>query len=220
MYNLKILARIVSKGLNFVKMKYHGGFIMPGKVFGLLATISFITAVFTGNMDVLSGAISSSALRATELVISLAGSMCLWSGLSRVLDECGFSDLLQRITSPLLSVIYPDAFSKNCGIKECAANISANFLGLGNAALPTGIAAMKKLSSNSERPDGKANDDAVMFAVLATTPIQLIPVTLFTLRETAGSVAPYEILIPIWICETATTFFAVLICKLMSRIFR
>ena len=115
--------------------------------------------------------------------------------------------------------IYPDAYSKNNGIKECAANISANFLGLGNAALPTGIAAMKKISQNSTIPKNKASDDAVMFAVLATTPFQFLPVPLFTLREAAGSSAPYEILIPVWICEIATTVFAIIICKLLSKVF-
>lgn len=193
---------------------------MLGKVFGILVTISFFSAIITGNMETLSNSVSASALRATELVISLAGSMCLWNGCARVLDKCGFSELLKRITLPLLSRIYPDAYSKNNGIKECAANISANFLGLGNAALPTGIAAMKKISQNSTMPKNKASDDAVMFAVLATTPFQFLPVTLFTLREAAGSIAPYEILIPVWICELATTLFAIMICKLLSKVFR
>ncbi len=194
--------------------------IMIGKVFGILVTVSFVFAAFMGNMENLATAASDSAIRAIELSISLAGSMCLWSGCARVLDKCGFSEMLGKIASPILSKIYPDAHQKDNGIRECASNIAANFLGLGNAALPLGIETMKKFSSNSKLQKNKASDDMVMFAVLATTPFQLLPVTLFALRESSGSVSPYEILIPIWVCEIATTIFAIIICKLLSKVFR
>ena len=82
---------------------------MIGKVFGILVLSSFAFAAFTGNMQELSRAAASSAKEAIELVISLAGSMCLWSGTARVLDKCGFTDRLRKIISPLLSKIYPDA---------------------------------------------------------------------------------------------------------------
>ncbi len=193
---------------------------MIGKVFGILVSVSFVFAAIYGNMEELSKAASESALRAVELSVSLAGTMCLWSGVARVLDKCGFSERLQKLISPLLSKVYPDAYSKKNGIRECASNITANFLGLGNAALPLGIAAMKKFSQNNEGSPKKASDDAVMFAVIATTPFQLLPITLFTLREANGSTSPYEILIPVWICEIVTTVFAIVICKFLAKLFR
>ena len=193
---------------------------MIGRVFGFLVTISFVFSVFTGNVEKLAGAATESALYAVELVLSLAGSMCLWSGCAAVLDKSGFTGKLQKLIYPLLKFVYPDAYAKKNGIGECASNMCANFLGLGNAALPLGISAMKKFSENNCEQKTKASDDAVMFAVLATTPFQLLPVTLFALRETAGSASPYEILFPVWICEIATTVFAIIICKILSKVFK
>ena len=193
---------------------------MIGKIFGIMTAAAFICAFVNGNMNELAGAAACSASKAVELVFSLAGSMCLWSGFSRVMDKCGFTEKLRKVILPLLKIIYPDAYKKNNGIKECAANIGANFLGLGNAALPLGIETVKKFSENGGNDKKRASDDAVMFAVLATTPFQLLPITLTAMREGAGSAAPYEIILPVWICEAATTVFAVIICKIMAKIFK
>ena len=192
---------------------------MIGRVFGILVFSAFLTAVYSGNINELSAAATSCAKDAVDLVIALAGSMCLWSGIANVLDRCGFTCKLQKFISPLLKIIYPTSHRNNRGINEAAANISANFLGLGNAALPLGIESIKKINSG-EKDKTRASDDAVMFAVLATTPFQLLPVTLSAMREAHGSAAPYEILIPVWICEIGTTAFAVIICRLMAKIFR
>ncbi len=192
---------------------------MLGKIFGALVIASFVFGITGGRMQELGAAASSGALEAVELSFALLGAMCLWSGVARVLDVGGFTKILQKLISPILKIIYPDSYKKNNGIGECSANISANFLGLGNAALPLGISAMKRFSENGTLDKEKARDDMVMFAVLATTPFQLLPTTLAAMREAAGSASPYEILLPVWICEIATTIFAVVICKLLSKIF-
>lgn len=193
---------------------------MLGKIFGVLVISSFLFGITGGHMQEVGAAVGDGALQAVELSVSLLGSMCLWSGVARVLDAGGFTKVLQKLVSPLLRIIYPDSYKKNNGISECSANISANFLGLGNAALPLGISTMKRFSENSTAGKEKASDDMVMFAVLATTPFQLLPTTLAVMREAAGSAAPYEILLPVWICEIVTTVFAVAICKLLAKVFR
>lgn len=192
---------------------------MLGKIFGILVATAFIFGAVCGRMEQVAAAATSGAFEAVELSVHLLGAMCLWSGAARVLDKAGFTRFLEKLISPLLRIIYPDSFKKKNGIKECAACISANFLGLGNAALPLGISAVKKFSENSTLEEGVADNDTVMFAVLATTPFQLLPVTLATMREAAGSTAPYEILLPVWICEILTTVFAVLLCKILEKIF-
>lgn len=192
---------------------------MLGKVFGVLVAVSFVFGAASGRMDNVAAAATAGAYEAVELSVHLLGAMCLWSGAARVLDKAGFTKFLEKLISPLLRIVYPDSFEKKNGIKECAACISANFLGLGNAALPLGISAVKKFSENSPLEEGKAGNDTVMFAVLATTPFQLLPVTLAAMREAAGSAAPYEILLPVWICEILTTVFAVVLCKILEKIF-
>lgn len=192
---------------------------MIGKLLGIMISVSVFYGVVCGNADIVGRAATEGASEAVSLAIALLGNMCLWSGTARVLDRCGFTKKLEKIISPLLRGIYPDSYFKGNGIRECAANVSANFLGIGNAALPLGIATMKKFGDNNEFEKERASDDMVMFAVLATTPFQLIPSTLAAMREAAGSVSPYEILLPIWICEIATTFFAVIVCKCLAKFF-
>lgn len=193
---------------------------MLGKIFGALTVSSIIFGMALGNMPEVCTAAGMGALEAVELCVKLLGAMCIWSGVAGVLDAAGFTDMLSKIISPVLRIIYPDSYKKKNGIRECSANISANFLGLGNAALPLGIEAMKKFSDNSPLSKDKASDDMVMFAVLATTPFQLLPVTLAAMREAAGSASSYDILLPVWICEVFTTVFAVIACKLLSKVFR
>ncbi len=106
-----------------------------------------------------------------------------------------------------------------CG--ECAAVMAANFLGLGNAALPLGLAALRKMQSIGKRSGRKSeevSEDMITFAVLATVPFQLLPTSLAVLREAAGSASPYEILLPVWISQTLTIGFAVLLCRMAARI--
>ncbi len=192
---------------------------MLGRIFGVLVVSAFVFGALGGNMNEVTSAAGAGAYEAVELSLHLLGAMCLWSGAARVLDKGGFTRLLERLISPLLKIVYPDSFGKKNGIKESAANISANFLGLGNAALPLGISAMKKFHENNTLDGKSASNDMVMFAVLATTPFQLLPVTLAAMREAAGSAAPYEILLPVWICEILTTVFAVCLCRLLEKIF-
>ncbi len=189
---------------------------MLGKLFGILTVFSFAFSAFSGDFVTLSSAIGEGAVSAVELSISLLGGMCFWSGVAGVLDGVGFTKIVERLFMPALKFVYPEAYKKRNGLGEVAQNISANFLGLGNAALPLGISAMKKFSENSDDKSGRASDDMIMFVVLATTPFQLLPTTLAILRQAQGSASPFEILLPVWICELATTLFAILVCRLLS----
>ncbi len=186
---------------------------MLSKVFSVLVTISFVFAALDGRMGELCAAVISGANDAVTLVISLVGMMCLWNGIIKVLDGAGLTKLLSRLIRPILKFAYPTACSKNCGVQEISANFAANLLGLGNAALPLGLSAMEKLATLDGEKE-KANADMMTFAVLATTPIQLLPTTLIILRQNSGSASPYEIITPILICSVATTVFAVVLCRL------
>ncbi len=184
---------------------------MISKVFSVLVSASFVFALLNGRMEELGAAIISGAADAVSISVSMLGMLCLWKGVINILDYAGATKLISKLVQPVLKLIYPVAFSKNCGADEICANFAANFLGLGNAALPMGLSAMEKLSrlENGE-------NDMLTFAVLATAPIQLIPTTLITLRSAAGSVSPYAIIPPILICSVATTIFAVMLCKVCA----
>lgn len=185
---------------------------MIGKIFSVLVTASVVFATLGGRMPELSEAVLDGASDAVELVISLLGMMCLWSGVIKVLDRVGVTRVISRLSRPLLRFIYPVAYSKDQGADEIASNFAANLLGMGNAALPLGLSAMEKLACQSKK-EGSPNREMITFAVLNTVPFQLFPTTLISLRSSAGSLSAYEIIAPIYVCSALTICFAVLLCK-------
>lgn len=155
---------------------------------------------------------------AVTLSIALCGSLCLWSGVIRVLDKAGVTHMLTRALLPLLKGMYSSRLSTET-LHAIAANYSANFLGLGNAALPLGLRAMQCIKQDTHASN-TASDDMVLFAALNTAPFQLLPTTLAALRASHGSTAPFAMLAPTWLCMACTLLFGFILCKLLSRLFR
>ena len=193
---------------------------MLGKIFAVLTLTAFICAGVNGSMEEVCRAALDGAGEAVTLSISLLGVMCLWSGIIRTLDKAGLTRALTKLMSPLLSLVYSKKAGHSAAMNDIAADYSANFLGLGNAALPIGIRAMNALKNLGLPSPDTANDDMVMFAVAATVPFQLIPTTLGALRAAHGSASPFEILLPVWLCMTATVVFSVIICKVLAKFFK
>ena len=191
---------------------------MIGKIFAVLVIASIFFAICTGNLSALSNAVLDGADAAVTLTISLLGVTCLWCGIMSVLERAGAIRRLSRLISPILRFVFPGAYQTKQGINEISANVSANILGIGNAATPLGIRAMEKLKEAARDPT-VATDDMVMLAVINTASLDLFPTTLIALRRAAGSSAPYVILLPVLICSLCTSIFAVLITKLFSKIF-
>lgn len=190
---------------------------MLGKIFGVLTFSSFVFGALTGRMQQICDCVFDGANEAVELSVSLLGMMCLWNGIVRVLDKAGFTKWLSKLVSPLLRFMYPTAYK--AGKSDLiAADIAANILGLGNAALPIGISAMKALSECGLPNEHTASDDMIMFAVHNTAPFQLMPTTLIAMRIAAGSRDPYGIILPIWIVSCATITFGIFLCKALARL--
>lgn len=183
-----------------------------GKIFSIISMISLIFAIFTGNLSQLAGAMLDGASKAVTLTLALVGAMGLWSGVMRVLQDIGVCRLLAKIIAPILKLIFPESCKKGIATDEIAANISANMLGLGNAATPMGIQAMKALSQANADSD-TASDDMITFVVMNTCAVSLMPTTLIALRRAAGSANPFAILIPVWICSVVCCAVAVFFAK-------
>lgn len=190
---------------------------MIGTVFAVMAAVSLIVSIFTGSLNELSNSIFSSASSALDLTLSLVSVMCLWCGIMNVFEKKGIIEKLSKRISFILRFLFPDAYKRGmCG--EISANISANLLGIGNAATPLGISAMKRL--HSINPDKtRASDDMVMLAVLNTASIDILPATLISLRQSAGSLMAYDIILPTVISSTLTVIFAVTVTKMFSKVF-
>lgn len=167
----------------------------------LMLLCSVIFSFFTGSGQALSAAVSEGAQAGISLSISLAGVICLWSGLSRVMEAVGANRTLARLFRPLFRFLFPDASRDADTLGAISANFTANLLGLGNAATPLGIVAVKKLAQKAR--NGIPTDEMCRFIVLNTASIQLLPVTVAAVRAAAGAVSPFDILPCVWLTSLA-----------------
>lgn len=189
---------------------------MIGKVFGIICIISMIFGIAQGNGEALGNAVMDGANQAITLTVSLIGIMALWCGMMRVLEKVGVMRGIARLLSPVLKIFFPDAVRRRNGDSEIAANISANLLGMGNAATPFALAAMEKLKENGGNSD-TATSEMISLAVLNTASFSLVPTTLLALRRAAGSTDPYSVILPVWLVSLACSLLALLLTKLLGR---
>ena len=159
--------------------------------------ISVVFALLTGNGSALAAAIPQGAQAGITLAFSLAGSICLWSGVGALMERIGATTALAKLLSPALNRLFPSAKTDPILAGDLSANICANFLGLGNAATPMGIRAAKRLVDPA-RPE-LATDQLCRLIVLNTASIQLIPANVAAVRSNLGSAAPFDILPAVWI---------------------
>ena len=136
-----------------------------------------------------------------------------------VLREAGAVQKLSRILSPVLRRIFPKTWESGQGSEEICAALSANILGIDNAATPLALSAMEKMQAANPNKE-RATDDMVTFAVLGASSLDLLPTTLIALRRAAGSAAPYKIILPVWICSFVCAAAGVFLSKLFAGITR
>lgn len=192
---------------------------MLGKTFSFICITSLVCAVFLGRLPELAASVLSGASGAVSLTLSLVGMMGLWNGVMELLSSVGAIDKLAKIITPVLRILFPKAVATGNGIKECSANIAANLLGIGNAATPLAISALEKMQLDNPEPL-MASDDQITLAVMNSASVNIMPVTLIAIRTAAGSVDPYAVLIPVWICSSVGCVSSVIYSKLFSEIFK
>jgi len=167
---------------------------MIGKLIVILMIISILFGAAEGNLDKVSAAALSSCSSAVELIITLAGSMALWGGVMKVAEKSGITSLCAKLLSPLTGFLFKGIEKNPAAEKAVNMNIIANLFGLGNAATPLGIAAVKELNKANDR---YARRHTAMLVVLNTASIQLIPTTIAAIRMAHGAVSPFDITLPI-----------------------
>ncbi len=190
----------------------------------IIAGMMILSAVFaavSGRMSELSTALLEECSGAVQLAISLAGIICLWSGIMRVAQSSGLTGKLAEISAPVLSRLFGGLKKGGKAMQYITLNITANILGLGNASTPFGIAAMREIESeeNSGHPE-IASDNMIMLTVMNTASLQLIPTTAAALRLSYGSAAPMEILPAVWITSVCALAAAVAAVKICGKIYR
>ena len=160
-----------------------------------MVVLSVLFGLATGQLDAVSEAALSGASSAVELSLTMAGVLCLWSGVMEIMNVCGISGGLARLFRPLLRRLLPQASRDSETLAAVSANVSANLLGLGNAATPLGIQAARRMARGC---DGIASDELCLLVVLNTASIQLRPATIASVRAAAGCQTPFDILPAVW----------------------
>lgn len=209
-----ITRRIAPAVLDKIHTKKAGGLMMNWIWFGLIGA-SIAVGIATGRVNEVSQASLNGAANAVGLFITLLGSMCLWNGLMRIADACGITRGLARLLSPATKRLFPDLAADSAGMKAVSMNIAANFLGLGNAATPFGLLAMKEMAKHSAKK-GVATDTMAMFIVINTASIQLIPTTIAVIRIKYGSANPFDILPCVWLASIVTLFCGIIFAHVME----
>jgi len=190
-----------------------------GVVFVLLLVASVAVAAAEGRMGLLSGAIAESAGRAVTLSLGLVGMLSLWLGLMKVAERAGLVAALARLVRPLLGRLFPDVPEDSPAMGAMVMNLSANVLGLGNAATPFGVKAMEELEKANPTP-GTATDSQALFCALNTASLQLVPASVIALRAAAGARQPADILGATLLASAAAAVTAVVAAKLLARLYR
>lgn len=191
---------------------------MMGWIYTGLIALSVTASFKLGQGSVLSLAVAQGAQAGVNLAISMAGSICLWTGVGRLIERAGFTRFLSQLLRPLLRRLFPSTADDLQVGEYISANICANILGLGNAATPMGIQAARHLAKRTH--DGVASDELCRLVVLNTASIQLIPATVGSLRASFGCATPFDILPAVWVSSLCSASLGVLAAWGLGKVWR
>lgn len=191
---------------------------MMNIIWVILIILSFFCAVAQNSIGALSQAVTAGGTDAITLVIKLAGALCFWNGIMAVAEKSGFTEIICRLLSPVIKLIFPHLDDKKAK-NAISMNITANLLGLGSAATPLGIEAMKRLKAHSLCGE-TATDDMVRFVVINSAAVHLVPSTVALLRREYGSTSPVEIMLPALLTSLIALTGGLIMTKILEKPFK
>lgn len=188
-------------------------------IWTFLIVFSLISAIYYGNIGELSTGIINSGNTAVNLCIGLLGTFCLWNGIMNVAEKSGLSKAFAKLLSPVLCRIFKGIKRDDEVLLPISLNISSNLLGLSNAATPLGIEAMKRLANNNKQKTIPDNN-MVLFVVMNSAALRIIPTTVAGLRANHGSENPLEIILPSVFTSVTALTVGILTAKILERVFK
>lgn len=186
-------------------------------IWTMMIGAAILCGLLTGQGEQVAVAALEGAAAGVELCLSMAGVLCLWMGVMEVMRRSGLAEGLSRLLRPVLKRLYPEFASDNRVMDTVSANVSANLLGLGNAATPLGLEASRLMA---ERMPGIASDSLCMLVVCNTASIQLIPTTVASIRAAAGCATPFDILPAVWLASAVALLVGISAAKLFAKVWR
>lgn len=176
--------------------------------------VAIVCGAATGRLSEVAGAAATGAADAVQTALLLLGSMCLWLGMMEIAKAGGVMASLARVLSPVLRRLFPGYRSEPAVLEKISMNLSANMLGMGNAATPFGLSAMDEMS-RLKKGDTPSND-MILFVVMNTASLQILPSSVVTLRASFGSANPFDVLPHIWFVSFLSLMAAVFAAKAMG----
>ncbi|WP_409969008.1 nucleoside recognition domain-containing protein [Bengtsoniella intestinalis] len=180
-----------------------------------MVILSLLFGALTGNLSAVSSAAMDGAGSAITLCLSIAGIICLWTGVMEVMKACGIAKGLATLFAPLLKRLMPQASKDEETMAAITGNFSANFLGLGNAATPLGIQAARRMARGC---NGIASHELCLLVVMNTASIQIFPATITAIRTASGATDPMDILPAVWITSLCSVIAGLIAASLFARL--
>lgn len=179
--------------------------------------ISIGFAIVTGNIDKINDSVFESADTAVNLTITLLGTMTLWSGLMEIAINTSIITKIEKVLKPFMRLLFPKMRNSEKEYKEICMNITANLLGLGNAATPLGLKAMQSMQEKNDNKS-RLTDNMAMLIVLNTASLQIIPTTVIAIRSSLGSNDPTKIIVPVWVATICAAITAIVMTKVFIKL--
>lgn len=178
-----------------------------------MVLVSILCGVLFGTTSSVSSAAMEGAATAIELSLALAGPMCLWCGVGELMRRSGLREKLTWLLTPLLGRIFPRLRRDRDGFSALCANVTANLLGLGNAATPMGIEACRAMNDGT----GIATNEQCRLVAMNTASIQLLPTTVAAVRAGLGAESPLDILPCVLLTSLCSVSMGLLLCRILER---
>ena len=188
-------------------------------IFVFLILISIITAIYTGKIEEVTNELLNATQRAVQVSIGLIGIMAFWLGIAKIAQKSGLINLISKLISPILKLIFNELPKNSPAFSNIALNITANALGLSNAATPFGIKATKDIKKEENKNDVATNSMCI-FLAMNTAGFQIVPATVLAILLAAGAKNPTEIIIPTFIVTLSSFIFAIIVAKILAKIWR
>ena len=190
---------------------------MLNGLFVLVTLVSILFAAFTGQMQEMTDAVLTSARASVDLAIGLIGVMAFFLGLMRVASDAGLMASVSRAVSPIMQIVFPSIPAASPAMSAMVLNISANMLGLGNAATPFGIKAIEELNKLNTRT-GTATNAMVLFLAINTAGLAILPSGMIAIRASLGSLNSAGIFFPTWFASGCATIVGITAALLLARL--
>jgi spore maturation protein A len=195
---------------------FQKGVVRMSKIWSGMIIIAIVLSIVQGNLQELISALMNSTQSAIETVLDMMGMLCMWSGFMKIAEESGIVKSVSKKITPIVKFIFPELPRDNEATGHIAMNMTANLLGLGNIATPMGLKAMEKLELYNDNKSRLSNS-MMMFIILNTASIQLIPTSVIALRASYNSTNPADIVLPIILASFGSVVVGIILVKLSCR---